>query len=163
MLVLSFLSQLGAVAELGVEIPQGRLILTSQEQDGTLFQIGRQTANGLTFAQAMKRKLSEPIAPIQVRQEIAKLVPSAGEEEGVVEKELVATAPVAPAPMPAASVPISTETLAEAEPVGISRLQRLSLSLPSEKVGQAPEPALQPAQEHRSGPRFTLRSLLSLG
>ena len=101
---------------------------------------------------------------MQVRQEIAKLVPSAGEEEGVVEKELVAPAPVAPAPMPAASVPISTETLAEAEPVGVSRLQRLTLSLPLEKVAQAPEPVFQPTQEQRqSGPRLMQRSHLWLG
>jgi len=77
---------------------------------------------------------------------------------------VAATAPVALTPMPAAPAPISTESTAEAEPVGVSRLQRLSLSLPSEKVEPTPEPAFQPAQEQRqSGPRFMLRSFLSLG
>ena len=181
MLVLSFLSQLGAVAELDVRIPQGRLSLTSRNQDGTLFQVGRQTAGSLTFTQIGGRKLSEPISPMQVQQEVAELAPA---DEGLTgakgamvkesaatavvqarpKRQAVAAAPVPLTPMPAASTPISAESTAGAAPVGVSRLQRLSLSLPSEKVGQAPEPAFQPPQEQRqSGPRFMLRSFLGLG
>ena len=48
------------------------------------------------------------------------------------------------APMPTTSVPMGAESTAEAAPVGVSRLQRLSLSLPSEQVEQVPEP-FQPA------------------
>ena len=78
-------------------------------------------------------------------------------------QQAVVAAPAAPAPMPSASVPMGAETIAEAEPMGVSRLQRLSLSLPSEKVEQVPEP-FQPAQEQRqSGTRFMLRSFLGQG
>jgi hypothetical protein len=58
--------------------------------------------------------------------------------------------------------PSTQIAITEAEPVGVSRLQRLSLSLPSEQVEQVPEP-FQPAQEQRqSGTRFIPHLSLSL-
>lgn len=79
-------------------------------------------------------------------------------------RQAVVAAPVVLTPTPATSAPLSAESTAEVEPVGVSRLQRLSLSLPPEPVEPTPETALQPAQEQRQpGPRLMLRSFLGLG
>ncbi len=60
MLVLSFLSQLGAVHEQQIDTVWGRLILTKRSQDGDLLKVGKQLANGLTFTKIIKPKQPVP-------------------------------------------------------------------------------------------------------
>lgn len=98
-----FLAQIGAVAESGFQIQQGKLILTNRTWDGPLTQVGRQMANALTFTKILKRTKSQPIEPLRLCQ-------------------LTTTGQTTSAPLAPPAIAKSTQPT---QPIGIARLQRL--------------------------------------
>lgn len=160
MLVMSFLSQIGAVADLKVEIPQGRLILTGRDRDGTLLKVGKQTANALTFTKILtKRQPGQPITPMQVDAP----VPQSRRAEGRVGALLgtalapvpVASAPVPPVEPPAPSAPARQAGRTSAQTAPASTPKAVAKAIRPAAQATAPIVAAQPERAVTAAPIVT--------